>query len=465
MRKRSRLRTFLAVLFAFALVAAACGDDDDVAVQGPPETVVVTSIVEIEVPGPTVTVEVPGETVTVVETMDREPVKVMASWGGDEQAGFLQVLNAFTAATGLPWVYESQRDLVTVLTTRIAGGNAPDLAMIPRPGFLASFVDDGVVVPLTDILDQDALANYGAGALGFGTVDDTLYGLLAKANSKSTFWYKPASFTELGVEVPETWTELLAIVDAYVAAGKTPLSIGGLDGWTLTDWFENIYIRVAGPEAYDQLFVTGEVKWTDATVVEAMERFAEIISPTSAKLAGGAGGTLSTGFIDAFDIVLNGDAEMYYEGGFMGSFAAQNFPDLVAGEDYAFFTFPEINPEFGKPVVGGGDLAAIFNDTPEVRELMKFLASKEANEVWASADRGAVISPNTQVALDIYAPLTRLEAEGILGASVFVFDGSDLADPSVGGDAMFTALQDFIDNPDDIDGVLEFIENVAAGVR
>ncbi len=451
---------WLIAFTALALVAAACGgdssSDDTVTATTAGDQVVVTSIVT--------------QTSIVTETLDREPITIMASWGGDEQSGFLQVLNAFTASTGLPWVYEGQRELVTVLQTRIAGGNAPDLAMIPRPGFLKAFVEDDVVIPICcggdDIIDEATLsANYGDGALGFGTVDDTLYGLLAKANSKSTFWYKPASFEELGVTPPDTWDELLAIVDAYVAAGKTPLSIGGLDGWTLTDWFENLYIRVAGPEAYDQLFVTGEVQWTDPTVVEAMERFQEIITPTSGKLAGGAAGTLSTGFIDAFDVVLNGDAEMYYEGGFMGSFAAQNFPDLVGGEDYAFFEFPEINPEFGKPVVGGGDLAAVFNDTPEVRELLNFLASKEANEVWASADKGAVISPNTQVSLDIYAPLQRLEAEAVLGASIFVFDGSDLADPSVGGDAMFTGLQDFIDDPTDIDGVLGFIEDVAAGTR
>ncbi len=30
-------------------------------------------------------------------------------------------------------------------------------------------------------------------------------------------------------------------------------SIGGADGWTLTDLFENIYLRQAGPEKYDQL--------------------------------------------------------------------------------------------------------------------------------------------------------------------------------------------------------------------
>ena len=38
-------------------------------------------------------------------------------------------------------------------------------------------------------------------------------------------------------------------------------------------------------------------------------------------------------------------------------------------------------------------------------------------------------------------------------------------EPAIGGDAMFTGLQDFINDPADIDGVLGFIENVAAGIR
>ena len=128
---------WLIAFTALALVAAACGsgDSDTTVEAGTPTTQgVVTSIVT--------------QTSIVTEILDREPITVMASWGGDEQSGFLQVLNAFTAATGLPWVYEGQRDLVTVLQTRIAGGNAPDLAMIPRPGFLAAFVEDDVVVPI-----------------------------------------------------------------------------------------------------------------------------------------------------------------------------------------------------------------------------------------------------------------------------------------------------------------------------
>jgi hypothetical protein len=47
---------------------------------------------------------------------------------------------------------------------------------------------------------------------------------------------------EQGFEKPDTWDELMAIADDYGEIGKTPLSIGGLDGWPLTDWSESLYI-------------------------------------------------------------------------------------------------------------------------------------------------------------------------------------------------------------------------------
>ena len=152
---------------------------------------------------------------------------------------------------------------------------------------------------------------------------------------------------------------------------------------------------------------------------------------------------------------------MYYEGGFMSSFGEQNFPTLVCGEDYAFFPFPTINPDWGQPVVGGGDLAVVFRDRPELREFIRFLASAEANTIWASAEKGAVVSPNKNVSLDIYPTCKGLEAAQLTQAASFVFDGSDLAPSAVGGDAMFTALQDFVENPTEIDRILTFLEEVA----
>lgn len=68
-----------AVLFVavFALVAAACGDDDAPAPE--PQTITITSIVTVEVPGETVTVEVPGETITSILTVEVPPPACIAS--------------------------------------------------------------------------------------------------------------------------------------------------------------------------------------------------------------------------------------------------------------------------------------------------------------------------------------------------------------------------------------------------
>ena len=73
------------------------------------------------------------------------------------------------------------------------------------------------------LLDSRLLAdNYAQGIIDLGSVDGTVYAILAKANSKSTVWYKPSSFAELGLEPPATWDDLLAIQKAYIDAGKKP---------------------------------------------------------------------------------------------------------------------------------------------------------------------------------------------------------------------------------------------------
>jgi ABC-type glycerol-3-phosphate transport system substrate-binding protein len=357
-----------------------------------------------------------------------------------------------------------------VLRARVAGGSPPDVAIVPRPGLVAELARAGNLIPLVNadgspgLVDMQLLTdNYGQAFIDLGTVDGAVYGILAKANSKSTVWYKPASFAELGVEPPTTWDELLAIQQAYIDAGKVPWSIGASpDAWTLTDWFENIYVRIAGPEMYLKLFVTHEVPWTDPTVVQAMEAFRQIVDPADQKLAGGAEGVLSTGFIEAANIVFRPDAgaEMYYEGGFMGGIIASNFPDLTPVDDFNAFLFPAFNEMYGAPVVGGGDLLVAFNNKPEVAELIKWMAGVEGNTLWAGT--GAIVSPNKNVDLSVYSALGAIDAGQVANATAFVFDGSDLAPSAVGGDAMFVALQEFIANPDSMMDQLEYLEEVAS---
>jgi hypothetical protein len=404
-----------------------------------------------------------------VSAQDVRVVTFLTTFGGSELDAMNVSLDAFTEATGILVTVESNRQSGQVLAARVAGGSPPDVALVPRPGLVAEYARNGNLVPLVNadgsagLVDPSVLTdNYGQAFIDLGSVDGVVYGILAKANSKSTVWYKPPSFEALGVEVPATWDELMAIQQAYIDAGQTPWSIGGADGWTLTDWFENIYVRVAGPEMYLGLFVDHSVSWTDPSVVQAMELFQQVVDPADVKLAGGADGTLSTGFIDGANLVFRPDAaaEMYYEGGFMGGIINSNFPDLTPLEDYNAFLFPVIDEMYGAPVVGGGDLLVAFADRPEVGELIAWMAGTEGNTLWAGT--GAIVSPNRNVDLGVYSPLGAIDAEQVANASAFVFDGSDLAPSAVGGDAMFTALQEFIADPSSMMEQLEFLEDTAA---
>ena len=197
-------------------------------------------------------------------------------------------------------------------------------------------------------------------------------------------------------------------------------------------------------------------------MVEAMGHFHDLISPTDEKLPGGAEGALATDFIGGMDQMLRGESGLYYEGGFMGDFGEQNIPDMSCGEDFSFFLLPAVNEEWGRPIVGGGGMWIVFNDRPEVRELIRYLQSPEALTIWASQAEGARLPASAQVPEDaIGGACNKMEAAQIANADGFVFDGSDLAPGADGGDAMFTGLQNFVANPDDINGVLEFIEGVA----
>jgi alpha-glucoside transport system substrate-binding protein len=237
-----------------------------------------------------------------------------------EQEAFQKVLDAFKAKTGITAKYESQRtDYATVLRTRISGGNAPDVAIMPGIGFLRSFVRDGQIKSLKDLgMDRAATeASFAPGALNPAVVDGELYAVMMKLSSKSTVWYKPDSFKEQGFEVPETYEDLVKISNQYRAKGKKPWAVGAKDSWTLTDWFENIYLRQAGSDKYDQLF-GGKLAFTDPSVGQAVQTMRQIIN--NENLPGGINGALGVGFVDGIGQVFgsNPKAEMYFEGGFVG---------------------------------------------------------------------------------------------------------------------------------------------------
>jgi ABC-type glycerol-3-phosphate transport system substrate-binding protein len=382
-------------------------------------------------------------------------IEVTSLWGGAEAEAFQAVLDAFTEETGINVTYTSQRDeYSTVLSNRIEQGDPPDVAIIPGIGFLRSFAKDDLLIPLADLgLDTSALAdayapNLSDMGVSVGTVDDVPLAIMVKLNSKSTIWYDPSRFSDNGWETPTDWDGLTALTDQIKADGATPWALGAADGWTLTDWFESIYLRQAGEEAYDTLF-SADGDWTDQSVKDAIATMTEILNDDN--VAGGIDGALATAFVDGIGLVFSTDptAEMYYEGGFVGGIATGDVNDaLVPGETIDFFDFPEIDGS-GSKITVGGDVMAAFTNEPGVAEFMQYLASADAGTAWVAG--GTIISPMAGVESSDYPEAVQKEATQIVESDLARFDGSDLLP---GGPDLGTVLQTAIQDPSAVDGAL-----------
>ena len=205
-------------------------------------------------------------------------INILAVWADAEQETFEAVIAPWVERTGVTVNYESTRDINATLTTRIEGGNPPDVAGLPGPGAMAQFARDGTLYSLENVIDTDAMAQeWNEGVVSAGSVDGHMVGVFIKASPKGFIWYNPQRFTEKGYEVPDDFDGLNSLVDQIKADGTTPWGIGlnsgaGSEGWPGTDWIEDFVLRQSGPDVYDAWW-QGTQAWNSPEIKEAFEAF------------------------------------------------------------------------------------------------------------------------------------------------------------------------------------------------
>jgi ABC-type Fe3+ transport system substrate-binding protein len=389
-------------------------------------------------------------------------VEVAAVWAKDEQKNFEAVLAAFNDKTGASATFTSTGDKIgTVLGSRIASNSPPDVAVLPQPGLLHDLAVKGSLKELDSATASLISQNYAAVWKDLGTVNGKFYGLFYKAANKSTVWYNVKAFTQAGVTPPKTIEDTTKVITTLAASGVKPLSIGGADGWTLTDWFENVYLRLAGPDKYDAL-TKHTIKWTDDSVKATLRVLAALFQDQF--IAGGRSGALQTDFPTSVSNIAGNPpkAAIVFEGDFVEGVLIST-SHLTPGTDFNFFPFPDVN---GSPpsVMGGGDVVVRFTDNPAAVELLKYLASPEAAQIWAA--KGGFASANKKVDLSVYPdPVAKATAQALVNAQVFRFDMSDQAPAAFGGttgSGEWADLQAWLKNPNNIDAATAQLEKDAA---
>jgi ABC-type glycerol-3-phosphate transport system substrate-binding protein len=386
-------------------------------------------------------------------------------WTGAEAQSFAKVIAAFNEQyPNVKIKYKPVGNNVpTVLATAIAGGHPPDMADIAQPGLVKQLAQQGKLKPITYAKSAIA-ANFAPVWQQLGTVDGTLYALVFKAANKSLLWYNVPAFQQAGVTAPKTGDNLLKDAQTLKQSGTPAYSIGGADGWTLTDLFENIYLRTYGQAKYEQLSAH-TIKWTDPSVKNALTMMGKILGDTG-NLVGGTSGAIQNGFNDSVTNAFSDPAKgaMVFEGDFV---AGVILSSTKAKPKTGFNTtpFPAVKPGPNANAVEiGGDLFVTFRDTPAIEAFGKFLATAPAAEAWAKL--GGFGTGNKNVPASIYPDeITRATEAPIGKATAVVFDMSDEQPSAFGsttGQGEWGIFQDFLHNPSDVNGIAQKLETAAA---
>jgi len=381
-----------------------------------------------------------------------QTITVFGPWLQPEDAIFSSVLAYFEEATGVDATYTGSDGFEQQIVIDAEAGSPPNIAVFPQPGLAATLAEQGLLSPLGDEMSAWVGENYAAGSswVDLGTyADETgadqMFGFFYNVNVKSLVWYSPENFEDAGYEIPETMEDLIALSEQMIADGETPwcigLGSGPATGWPATDWVEDIMLRTQSPETYDA-WVSNELPFNSPEVINAIETFG-MFARNDDMVSGGAAGVASTDFRDSIAGMFASPPQCYMHR--QASFAPAFFPDdVVAGEDADFFYFPSFEAEdLGNPVLGGGTLMAVTDQSDATDAFMEFLKLPIAHEIMMA--QTGFLTPHSGVNLDAYKDsLLRGQGEILLNATTFRFDASDLMPGAVGAGSFWTGMVDYV---------------------
>src|SRR5437867_5904188 len=325
-------------------------------------------------------------------------VTVWTAWGGDELKAFRDVLKPFQDSTGIKVHLTTNRDSTNQIANGIAAGaELPDVAPGPTdPNLVKSWISKGALKPMETILGDKfndyisntypALTTPAAGQSDnpyILVVGGKHYALMVKTQVKGLFWYNKKVFTGTA---PKTFDELLGLNPSQFGGAKSlfcaGFESGAASGWPASDQIDNIIMRQSGDQVYTN-WIQGKVKFTDPAIKLGYQTYLKEVSTQN--VYGGPSTVLSTAFQRAGKPLFAAQPGCLFleQATFIPSFFLEDYPNLKAGVDFDFFGHPSVVSQYDGNVNGFYDNFAMYNDTPAARKLMQYMATKDAQQIWA----------------------------------------------------------------------------------
>ncbi|MEE6296599.1 ABC transporter substrate-binding protein [Georgenia wangjunii] len=287
----------------------------------------------------------------------------------------------------------AHEDMLTRLDAAFQTGDAPDVYMERGGGELASHVEAGLTMDLSEVAAEE-IEMIGPSVAGWQYEDKT-YALPFSVGVVG-FWYNTAMFEEAGItEAPETMDDFYAAIDALKDSGVEPISVGAGDKWPAAHYWYYFAVRECSEET---LVAAGEsMDFSDECFIRAGEDLEELVAAEPFN-SGFLGTPAQTGATSASGLLATGRVAMelagHWEPGVMQGLTEDN---EGLGENTGWFPFPTVEGGEGDPAapLGGGDAWACSADAPpECVDFIRHMLSDEVQTGFAELDMGVPTNPN-----------------------------------------------------------------------
>jgi raffinose/stachyose/melibiose transport system substrate-binding protein len=234
------------------------------------------------------------------------------------------------------------------IKTAIGAGQAPTMIWGWGGGGLKSYVDAGQVEDLTDWFAQQSAVKDKIFPSSFGaaTVNGKIYAMPIETVQPIVLYYNKKVFEQVGVQPPQSYGDILALLPKFNAKGIAPFSLGGQSRWTNMMWLEFLLDRQAGPDVFNRVFAGEKNAWSDPAVLEMLNKIQNLVKADAFE-KGFSSVTADSNADQA--LLYTGKAAMMVHGSWSYGIQQAQGGDFVKSGALGWMNFPGVDGGKGDP--------------------------------------------------------------------------------------------------------------------
>jgi raffinose/stachyose/melibiose transport system substrate-binding protein len=280
--------------------------------------------------------------------------------------------NPSTQITGTTFQNDAYK---TKIKTAIGASQAPTIIWGWGGGTLRTYAQAGQVEDLTQwFADTPAVKNrLFPSSFGAATINGKIYAMPAETVQPIVLYYNKKLFDQVGVQPPQSWGDIMALVPKFNAKGIAPFSLGGQSRWTNMMWLEFLFDRIGGPQVFQAVFDAQKGAWSNPAAIDALTKVQDLVK--------------ANGFIKGFSsitadsnadqaLLYTGKAAMMLHGSWSYGIQQSSGGDFVSGGHLGYMNFPPVDGGKGDPSDTVGNPGQYLSISSKATDAQKTIAKK-----------------------------------------------------------------------------------------